>query len=315
MEHLHQETKINIGPTTGEFAPGIQIEGHGRFGADYDTEVAPMSDAAKNSAVCFGLRLSLTNSEVGPGAVETLNQLKEMAMSIDPVKEVVDKGLDISFRHEGNSVWINVVVPETLPELQMIPGWDKVSMSGTQFSGKSDWKVTTGLDPTKFLDAKLEDIVDRATHFSVEGNATMEELHHVLTTATKLVQDFLPQEKEVKMALAFVNILTAFRSMNWEFKYDPNVVKSVVNNVMQASGRAEKATARINAGQEMVGGFLPQAQMMAPMFIGPYADLLKSVNLGHYEFFIMVPRLRLYLRPGFTLFGLNQFVNDKFLSS
>jgi len=65
----------------------------------------------------------------------------------------------------------------------------------------------------------------------------------------------------------------------------------------------------------MANGFLPQAQMMAPMFIGPYADLLKSVNLGHYEVFLMVPRLRLYLRPGFTLFGLNAFVNEKFLSA
>jgi len=314
MEHLHQESKVNIGPSTGEFTPGFQIEGHLRAGKEYDTEVQSMSDDCKKAAVVFGLKLTLSDSSVGAQACETLGQLKEMAMGVDQVKEMMDKGLDVTFRHEGSCVYINVRVPETMPELQGIPGWDKVDMSKCDFSGKHDFKVTSGADPTKFLTATIDEILERVSHFSVEGSGSFEELHHVVSAVVGLGKELLPDKKEVKMALAAIQIFTAFRCMNFDFKYDPTVVKNVVKGLMESSGKLEKVQGKLSGNQEMANGFLPQAQMMAPMFIGPYADLLKSVNLGHYEFFIMVPRLRLHVNPGFTLFGLNQFINDNFLN-
>jgi len=315
MDHLHQESKVNIGPITGEFTPGLQLEGHGRFGSEYDTEVSHMSDECKKAAFVFGLKLTLTDSSVGPQAVETLTQLKEMVSGIEQVKEAFDKGINVDFRHEGTNVFINVRIPESLSELQLIPGWDQINLTGTQFSGKGDWKVTSGTDPTKFLTATIEEIVDRATHFSVEANYNFEELHHVLTAGTNIVKSLLPDIKEVKMGLVLVNILSAFRSLGLEFKYDPAIVKNVIKGLVEGSGKKEKAQQKLSEGQAFANEFLPQAQMMAPMFIGPYADLLKSVNLGHYEFFIMVPRLRVHLRPGFTLFGLDEFIKEKFLSS
>ncbi len=314
MEHLHQETKVCIGPSSGEFNPGFQIEGHARFGTEYDTEVAPMSDECKKAAAVFGIKVTLTDEGVGSKAIETLEQLKEMAMGVDQVKEAFDKGLDVSFRHEGASVWINVRVPETMPELQALPGWDKVNLAETQYGGKNDFKVTSGMDPTKFLTATVDEIIEMFTNFSVEAQGNFEELHHVITAATALAKDFLPDKKEVKMAMAAINFLTAFRSMGFEFKYDPTVVRSVIKNVMQSSGKVDNASEMLVGTQGMGNEFLPQAQMMAPMFIGPYVDLLKQINLGHYEVFVMVPRLRLYIRPGFTLFGLNAFLNEKFLS-
>lgn len=315
MDHLHQESKVSVGPSNGEFTPGLQIEGHSRFGSEYDTEVAHMSDTCKSAAAVFGVRLSLNDESVGGVAVETLNGLFSMVQGVDQVKEVLDKGVDISFRHEGKSVWINVAVPNTLPELQMVPGWDNINLANTQYGGKMDWKVTSGVDPTKFLDAKIEDFVDMASNFSVEAEGNFEELHHVITTGTNLVKQlFGDSSKEINMVLALVNVLTAFRKFNLDFKYDSSVVKSVIKNLIEGSGKSEKIQSKVSGNQEMANQFLPQAQMMAPMFIGPYSDLLKNVNLGHYEFFLMVPKLRLYIRPGFTLFGLNTFINEKFLS-
>jgi len=313
LDHLHQESKVNIGPSSGEFTPGIQIEGHARFGTDYDTEVSHMSDDCKKAAFVFGLKLTLSKEDVGAQAVETLNQLKEMAVGIDQVKEMLDRGLDISFRHEGLHVFINVRIPDNLPELQMIPGFEKIDLSGQTFSGKNDFKVTSGADPTKFLNATIDEIVDRASHFSVQGQGNFEELHHVITALSNLAKEILPDKKEVKIALAAVHIFTSFKSLNFDFKYDSNVVKNVIKGVIESSGKLDKLQGKLTGNQELVNGFLPQAQMMAPMFIGPYSDLLKAVNLGHYEFFFMVPRLRVYINPGFTLFGLNAFINETFL--
>jgi hypothetical protein len=314
MDHLHQESKISVGPSTGEFTPGFSIEGHGKFGGEYDTEVANMSAECKSAAFVFGLRLTLTDASVGPQAVETLNQLKEMAMGSDQIKEIVDSGLDITFRHEGTTVFINVRVPETLPAVLQIPGFSQMDLTNTVYSGKNDFKITTGACPTKFLTGTVEEIVERVSNFSLEATMNFEELHHVITALVTFAKGVLPQnDKKVNMFLAGVNILTAFRSSNFEFKYDPLVVRSTVAGLMnvEKSGSLEQHLAN---NQGMANGFLPQAQMMAPMFIGPYTDLLKAINLGKYEFFAMVPRLRLYICPGMTVFGLNEFINDKFLS-
>ena len=114
--------------------------------------------------------------------------------------------------------------------------------------------------------------------------------------------------------LPSVIFFTAFKSMSLDFKYDPTVVRNTIKGVMESSGKLDKVQEKLSGNQELVNGFLPQAQMMAPMFIGPYADLLKAVNLGHYEFFLMIPRLRIRVSPGFTLFGLNAFLNENFLN-
>ncbi|MCP3681872.1 MAG: hypothetical protein GY861_04205, partial [bacterium] len=199
-------------------------------------------------------------------------------------------GVDVSFRNEGTSLFINVKVPETLPELQAIPGWEKMDLSGCQYSGKNDFKFTSAIDPTKFLNATLEEIVEMATKFSVEGNSNFEELHHVLTAVTNFAKDLLPDSPDMRMALALVPILTAPRKFCFEFKYDPNTIKNTIKGVMLGSGKHDKVTDHLTNKQTIANEFFPQAQEMAPMFLGPYSDLLKNVNLGHYEFFVMVPR-------------------------
>jgi hypothetical protein len=314
MDNLHQESKISVGPSTGEFTPGLQLEGHLKLGTEYDNEVSHMKDEHKKAAAVFGFKLTLSDANVGTQAVETLTQLLEMATGIDQVKEMLDRGLDISFRHEGLNVFINIAVPETLQELQMIPGWNLINLKDTVFSGKHDGKITSGVDPTKFLTATLDEMIERACNFSIEASGNMEEGHHLLSTITGLAKQLLPNHPQVDMVLSAVNLMTAFKSLNWEFKYDPSVVRTTIKNMMESSGKLEKVQHKVTGNQELANGFLPQAQMMAPMFIGPYAELLKSVNLGHFELFFMVPRLRLHAVQGITLFGLNSFVQEKFLS-
>ncbi|MCP4649785.1 MAG: hypothetical protein GY853_06855 [PVC group bacterium] len=313
MEHVKQNCKICIGPTT-DFTPGVSLEYHCKFGGDYDKEVEKMSGECKSAAVVFGTKFTLSNPEAGSSAVETLNSLKEMAAGIPQVQEMLEKGVDVSFRHEGANVWVNVRVPENVPELQAIPGFDKITLSGAEFTGIEDFVLSSGLDPTHFPETQLEDIIERASNFKIEGSANFEDLQTVLTTILGLVKEFLPDDPKVLMGMSFVNILTAFRVWNFDFKYDAQTVRTVVKNMIEASGKIDKAKEKIAERQGIVKEFLPQAQAMAPMFIGPYADLLKSVNLGHFEFFAMIPKVRTHIVAGLTLFGLNKFLNDKFLS-
>ena len=119
-----------------------------------------------------GLKFTLTNENVGAQAVEKLKQVKD-----DPqiFKEYLVEGLDVCFRHEGLNLWVNVTVPETFPELQGNPIWDKLDLSKETFSGRVDWKVTSGADPIKFVTDKFlnisntfDDILEKACKFSVQ---------------------------------------------------------------------------------------------------------------------------------------------------
>jgi len=311
MDHLHQESKVNIGPSSGEFNPGLQLEVHYRTGTEYDTEVSHMSEECRKAAIVFGLKFTLTNENVGAKAIETLTQLKEMASLFDPCKTYLEQGLDVSFRHEGLNLWVNVAVPETLKDLDPIREvMGKFDFSKETFSGRGDLKVTSGVDPTKLLTCTIDDMLEKACQFSVQGEAKSDDLDHLLNALLKSANEveLVPLDLK-KFGFTVVKIFTAFKYMNYEFKYDPNVIR----NVIKSTGKLEKVQNHVSEYQELATGFLPQAQMMAPMFIAPYADLLKDVNLGNYELFLMVPRLRVYYRFGLNLLGLNAWFTENFM--
>ena len=309
MDHLHQESKVNIGPSSGEFNPGLQLEVHYRTGTEYDTEVSHMSEECRKAAIVFGLKFTLTNENVGAQAIETLKQLKEMASFVDPCKTYLEQGLDVSFRHEGLNLWVNVAAPETLTDLdEFRKDMGNVDFSKETFSGRGDWKVTSGVDPAKFLTCTIDDILEKACQFSVQGEGKFDDLDHFLNALLKIAKDIAPVPKE---AFAVIQIPTAFKYMNYEFKYDPNVIR----NVIKSTGKLEKVQNKVSEFQKLATEFLPQAQMMAPMVLAPYADLLKNVNLGNYELFLMIPRLRVYFRCGLNLLGLNAWFTENFLQN
>jgi len=101
--------------------------------------------------------------------------------------------------------------------------------------------------------------------------------------------------------------------MAFEFHYEPETIRTIVKEAM--GGEAEQGQMALMGVQQMAEGFLPQAQMMAGAFIGPYLDVLKAVNFGSYEVHVYLPKFRTYWNVTVALPSLNQFVNDKFLSS
>ncbi len=76
----------------------------------------------------------------------------------------------------------------------------------------------------------------------------------------------------------------------------------------------DKVKEKLAENQRMMKEFLQLAEAFSSIVIGPYVDLLKSVNLGHFEFFMMIPKVRLHFVVRLTFFGLNKFLNDKFLN-
>jgi len=319
MEHLHQQVKLDIRPEAN-FTSGIEFEQHSRFGTDYDTEVKNMSNENKSAAVVFGLKFTLTDPSVGPAAVAALNQLLEMGDSIDQVKKAKEEGSSVSFRHEGSNLYVNVEVTEKTAEmLQSFPLWDKLNLSKTVFSGRSDLKVSSGFDPTQLLTAQIEDFAEMLSNFKVEGNGNFEELHHVLDVLRQVVSPYLEllgvKEKHLNMGWNVVNLLKAVVSWGFEFRYDASVIKKVALELLGVSGTGELGSGMVNQYQGQSNEYLEMAKQMAPMFLGPFLETLRGVNLGSYHAFVMVPRVRVHLEYGLNFPTLNTWLNTQFLSS
>jgi len=328
MEHLHQQCKVDIRPEAN-FTSGLEFEIHSRWGTDYDTEVSNMSKENKSAAIVFGLRFNLTDPSVGPAAVVTLNQLLEMADSIDQVKQAKEEGSSVSFRHEGSNLYVNVEVTEqTAKNVIPIPLWNKLDLSKTVFSGRSDLKVSSGFDLTQLPTAQLEDIFEMLSNFKVEGNGNFDELHHVLD-ALKLVV-----AGPFKMLWEVVNVLKVVVSWGLEFRYDASIIKKVALELLEldlatrfppeyqfTSAFIVKRIQSFSKGILEGGKEFAQQNLKfwAPKFL-PFVELLnvellKGLNLGYFHVFLMVPRVRVHLESGFNFLTLNTFLNTHFLSS
>jgi hypothetical protein len=318
MDHLHQQSKVDIRPEAN-FTAGLEIETHSRLGSEYDTEVAHMSSQNKSAAAVFGLRFTLTDPNVGPAAVESLNQILEMGNSVDQLRQAREEGAEISFRHEGNYLYINVeVTGQSAEKLHALPLWDKFDLSKTVFSGRSDVKISSGFDPTRLLTGQVEDFAGMLSNFRVEGQANFEELHHVLDAVHHLVEPYLKSvgvsEKHLNMGWNAVNLLRAFVSFGLEFRYDANVIKNVVLELLGVSGVGEQSSTVVNQYQGQSNEYVEMAKQMAPMFLGPFLETLRGVNLGSYHFWVMVPRARIHYDFGISFPTLNSWLNSQFLS-
>ena len=149
-------------------------------------------------------------------------------------------------------MFINTIVGgETAEELKNIPGWEQLNLTTTTYSGKCDFKVSSGFEPTSLLTFSVDQIVESASKFKIEGDGNFEEFNHLIMTVKSLIKGLLPEDKKTNMAMAAVTIMTTLRNFGLEFKYDPNVVKEVLKDLLLASGKADKAQEFLSGNQEM----------------------------------------------------------------
>jgi len=306
-------TKINIGTSTGTFTTGLQIEGHGMAGSAYDQEIDHMSSDCKAAALVIGLKFVLSDPSVGPKAIETLNMLKELLREVEIVKDLLEKGLDnISFRHENENVFINIRFPVSVDSFKDLP-LDKLDLTDKTFTGRHDFKVNLGINPTKLMTCTLDEAIEMISNFSMEQKFDAD-LHYVINAVVKFMSELFVSNQPARRFLIGIKMLMATRSLGLDYKYDPTVVREVLKEMIDSMGSESVVKNLLAQYQEMIKMMVPQAQQMAPMFIGPYKELLQGLNLGHVEFFFMVPKLRFYVRPGVTLFGLNDYLQENFVN-
>ena len=84
--------------------------------------------------------------------------------------------------------------------------------------------------------------------------------------------------KNVMIFMTMCKFFIAVQRVAFNFKYVPSLVKDLVSGL---SNNNDLTT--VTGAQGMAQQVLPTAQAMAPMFLGPYMHVLKSVQFAEWE--------------------------------
>jgi hypothetical protein len=313
MENQTRSSKIDISPAE-DFPTGLSFEVHLKHGAEFDTLINNLSDQYKNSEVTVGVRFLLNNPENGEKVRDAVSgHVTNLRGQFPPLDQYLNNGASLDFRVAGNNLHADIHVSNQLFKLEDLR-WDVVNqldLKDKNYSGKYDFNLTSGFDPVKLLTESFDELLGSLLRFKIQGNGQTQQIQNLIHYVKGLLSQHT--SKDFKKAAVALNLLTIARTMGFEFHYDVESLKSLVQEAVGHKLGDDQAKEMLQGYQGMANEFLPQAQAMAGFLLGPYAEELKAVNLGNYEVHVYVPRLRLYLNVTFAVPSLNGFLNEKFL--
>lgn len=312
-------SKINIHPES-DFENGLGLGLEVASGNDFDTKLNASPDYVKSAPVSFGVELKVQDEASGPAVVQGLESLLEMVSEmLPPVKEYLDKGVQIKFRGNGSSVFVDVVVDQALAQCVLCKvsnyKYDQMNSSGTiNLSAHSGIKISDVVTGTP------ENLVQKATQFKVEGNANISNTKNLIQFFVSLLGPLLDQvPKKFRGLLMF---LSAVRLTSYDFVYDSKLLAEIVRKVgLEAAGKklgqsGEAATSQLVAAkaseyQTMGLEMLEQFKPMADSFLEPYKPMLQSVNFDQISLFAFFPQMKVYAKKTLDLKGITGFLREK----
>jgi len=300
--------KIDIS-SVDDFTAGIDLAFGMKSGNEVKTTLESMPELYRTSPYSFSLRLIVGDESKATACIETLNELKQMVVGIPQVQMALESGVQFGFRSEGCNVFVDVHI--TGEAAAMVPynkTMGEMGINLVDFLAEFDFHLITGVCPTMILTATPEELLNMATHLKFQGNGHTEHLPALLGKVIDFLQSKQADERK-KATLNLIKLASTFTGYAFVFKYVPTVIKDVIQKMF-----GDQIMQQLQGIQGMGNGFLPTAQQMAPMFIGPYVELLQSLNFGNIEVnaYSTLSNGNLYTR--LSIPNLTKWINDTFLS-
>jgi len=300
---------VNIDISTTEpFEKGLTLGFHTFFGNEYDNKISALPEGYKTADITVGVKLVLNNAEHALEAVTMLNGLKEQYSAFPPVQEALDKGVAIDFRQEDSNVHLDMHVSgEYSVAMRANPLFSNSNITGVDFDHKVSLDISTAFDPISVFSKSPEELLMSAFNWSIIGTGNAQKMTNLIDNISKYFES-IEMTNEQKNGMIMLKLFIAVHSVAFNFKYVPSLVKDVVTGLTNNNDLTTVTGAQATAQQ-----VLPTAQAMAPMFLGPYMHVLKSVQFAEWEAHIFIPKIRLYANVTLSVPSLNTFVHENFL--
>ena len=322
--------KIDISPKE-DFDNGISLNFSVVAGTQGLELISTLPSYFQSNPITYSMQFLLTDAEEGTKIVGTLESLRDMILGMVPgAQEAVQQGININFRHVGNTVNIDVGLEGMFAEMVKAK-LAEVNLDLKGFSESGEFSIISGLTLNNALDIGLEEILNKVSQFKVQGNGQMPTklfFDSILNGITNGLGGMLTGK--MKLGLKMVKALTVLRKIQFSTKYDSNVFCEYVRELagrmahnILAEGKMDELNHEIGvqvlgsvvaSGQETGKMQLEGLKQGMMMFIEPYIDTIKSLNLDDVSLNVFVAEYGLQVKFRLCLVGISEFLKTYILN-
>lgn len=303
--------RVQITPET-DFEDGISVNAHLTAGNDCTELFQSLPSHLRESPVSFGIQLHLKNADEGKNVIEVLHGVKEMLLGMIPqFKQAVDNGVNISFRHTGESVYIDVtyVGPFADQFFNIISMFD---FSTLNFSGGSDFHIASQLSVGDILTDSFDQLHAKLTNLKIEGKGEYSQIKNVfmfiINTLSSISCGNVP--KKLKAFIYLLKLASIVRKLDFNFKYDASIVHELIVGLYGTDSNGEEryqieSKRWSEQTQPHINVMYSNISMMAGGFLEQFKPFIQALNLDNISIYACSPIVKLHLKINLIVNGLN----------
>lgn len=277
--------------------------------------------------VSYSIELSIKDESAGEQIVSALESVKEMVCGMIPgISEVLESGLNVSFRYIGKSIFVDVCFSGDMLE-KVKSEIEKVLKDKLEFGDKSfetEFHMISGVKLDNVLETTYEDLLRSACNFKFEltSNANKELAKSVFS----FVKDnFLSSNDKMKKLFCLVKLFLSLNKFNFEQTYDSDLfytyVRELIGKIVHnTKGEGDLDDLNSEIGTQIVSSTLASGQEMANMqlgmvkgmldtFLEPYKQQLKMIKFDDIGINLYIINMSIHLKLNICLVGLTDFLN------
>jgi hypothetical protein len=307
---------VNIG-SSEEFENGLGIDADVAMGKEAEAVIETLPDYIKNSPITLGLELHARSADQSTLIHSTIEELKGILLSLPPLQSALMMGLEINTRAVDTSVFIDFTVSGMIAE-QVHAHMSHFNVEAFTYTGVSNFQLVSGLKPVDLLNCDFEQLLRKLCQLKIQMNAEFSNIKEIVKLLLNTLNKTLPSVVKQKMLpmLILMNSILIIRELNYEFKYYVSDLVSGIKELMcfkQGEDMCEMVSQRVGQGQMMANMSLEPVKQMAGMFIGPYGEQIRGINLDKISVYYFISKVKAYMKYNINLPGLSNWVEENFL--
>lgn len=324
-------SRIDLRPKK-DFDNGISLSINVSAGSEAKNIINALPDYFHSSSFTYSLELTLKNPDLGPTAVQQLEQAKEMIFQIVPnFNQAVEMGLMIKFRNAGKSVFVDFALGGAIGDM-VSQQLNNFNVENANFSGVSSMHLISGLKLDRPFECSFDEMIEMLTQFKVQGHGEASNYKPLINLLVNLLsttyQHMVPSK--VRFVFNLIKLFSSLRNFEYTLEYDSEelaknakeLIGSLAHNKL---GQAEWDQINPELGIQMLGGVVAQGQGQgkgtleglkptALGFLAPFLDTLKGLDLDRISLGFCSSKFSLYYRMTLCLVGLTEFLNNNILN-
>lgn len=129
------------------------------------------------------------------------------------MKAQIEMGLNVSFRHEAEYIYINCEVGGLFEDiLKLYPGWTELDLTSITFNGAESATVSSAYDPVRLLNLTVDEMWDMFSLIKFVYSGKLDHLDKVITGISNSLTLFMDSmgatENQKLLTLGVINMFT-----------------------------------------------------------------------------------------------------------